>query len=144
MDKFKKSFDEVLIITQEELNNDTIKTVKKVYSFLDVEEIIPENADQRYNAGGIYKDNFITNLLLKQSVFRSTLKKLIPITPKMKGYKEKMIAKYKTKAPAISEEAENYLVESLKEDVLKLNQVYNVNISNWNNKFKKQSTKIYN
>jgi hypothetical protein len=144
VDKFKKSFDEVLIITQEELNNNTIKTVKKVYSFLGVSEITPENADQRYNAGGIYKDNFMTNLLLKQSVFRSTLKKLIPITPKMKKYKEKIIAKYKTKAPAISDEAENYLVERLKEDVLKLNQVYNVDISNWNKKFKKQSIKIYN
>lgn len=135
VDQFKKSFEEVLIITQEELNYNTIETVKKVYSFLDVTESTPENASQRYNTGGVYKDNFITRLLLKQSLFRTAIKKVLPITRSMKMYKEKLISRYNTKAPEITEEEENYLVKKLRKDVLKLNQVYNVDISKWNKKF---------
>lgn len=135
VDKFKKSFDDVLLLTQEDLNNNTVRTIKNIYSFLGVSIRSPENINQQYNTGGIYEDNFITNLFLKQSILRSSLKKMIPITPKMKVFKEKLMARYQKKAPPISKEAENYLLEYFKEDVSKLNDIYDVDISNWNNQF---------
>jgi len=136
VDKFKKSFDNVLILTQEDLNDKTVSTVKNIYSFLDVTVRSPDNINQQYNIGGIYEDNIVTNLFLKQSFLKSSLKKMIPVTPKMKVFKEKLMARYQKKAPPISEEAENYLIEYFKNDVFKLNEIYDVNISNWNKKFK--------
>ena len=137
VDRFKKSFDDVLLLTQEELNNNTVNTVKNIYSFLGVSIRSPENIDQKYNTGGIYEDNFITNLFLKQSILRSSLKKMIPVTPKMKVLKEQLMARYQRKASSISEKAENYLLEYFRDDVSKLNEIYDVNISNWNKKFER-------
>lgn len=135
VDQFKKSFKDVYLLTQEELNNNTKETVKSIYSFLGVTIKTPDNLNIRYNAGGLYKDNLITNLILKQSLIKSTLKKIIPITPKMKNLKERFMLRFHKKAPQISEEEENFLVEKFKNDVIKLNSFYDVNTSNWNKKF---------
>lgn len=135
VDAYKKAFKDVLIITQEELNKDTKRTIFKVYDFLNIEKIEPENIKQRYNSGGVYKKNFITDTILRQSKFRSVIKKLVPITPKMKNMKEKLIAKYQKPAPKISKEAEEYLVQQCKQDVQKLVDSYNININYWNKAF---------
>lgn len=139
VDAYAKAFDHVLILTQEELNKNTKNTLFKVYDFLGVEQIEPENVDQRYNAGGVYEKNILTQTLLKQSKLRSGIKKLIPITPKMKKIKEKIIAKYQQPAPAISKEAENYLIEKCKDDVKQLVNDYAIEITHWNKAFQKHT-----
>ncbi len=135
VDAFVKAFDDVLIITQEELNQDTTKKALEVYKFLGVEELIPENIEQRYNAGGLYKDNWITRTFLRQSKLRSGIKRVLPITPKMKRIKERVMAKYQKSAPPIPLEAENYLVDKCWGDVKKIEEKLHVDISLWNKKF---------
>lgn len=135
VDAFAQAFKDVLIITQEELNSDTARTALKVYEFLGVEKITPSNIEQRYNAGGLYKDNLITRIFLKQSKLRSGIKSLLPITPKMKKIKERLMANYQKSAPPISIEAENYLIEKCQEDVRKINDKYKIDSSHWNKKF---------
>ena len=131
----KKLFSDVLILTQEELNLDTKKTLIKVYKFLGVDsEFTPKNSEQRYNKGGLYKKNIITNFIFKQGKIKIILKKIVPISPWMKSIKNRLISNYHYKPSPIDEETENMLVKLFKKDVNSLAKI-GVDTSMWNKKF---------
>jgi|TARA_B110000259_G_C14007507_1_gene398436 hypothetical protein len=131
----KKIFSEVLIVSQEELNSDTIKTLAKVYEFLGVNsEFIPSNSDNRYNKGGLYKKNLITNFIFKQGIIKTVLKKFIGISPWMKKIKNSIISNYHYQANPIDVDTENKLVNLFKKEVINLSNI-GVDTSMWNKKF---------
>ena len=131
----KKTFSEVLIVTQEELNSDTVKTLAKVYKFLGVNsEFVPSNSDNRYNKGGLYKKNLITNFIFKQGTIKTILKKVIGISPWMKAIKNTIISNYHYQASPIDIDTENKLVKLFKKEVINLTKI-GVDTSMWNKKF---------
>lgn len=133
--KFEKAFEQLLIITTEELKEDTIATMQKVYDFIGVaSDHIPSNIDVQYNSGGVYESNPITKFFFRQSKLRSFIKRLIPITDGLKKTKQKIIKKYKRETPPIDPRAEEFLINYLKNDVQQLNNDFNINIKNWNDR----------
>ncbi len=131
----KKVFSDVLILTQEELNLDTKKTLIKVYKFLEVDsEFTPKNSKNRYNKGGLYKKNIITNFIFKQGKIKTIFKKIAPISPWMKSIKNSLISNYHYKAAPVDEETENKLVKLFKKQVYNLTKL-GVDTSMWNKKF---------
>lgn len=131
----KKSFDDVLIITQEELRNDTKGTIKKVFSFIGVDNnYTPNNIHQKYNHGGVFEDNFITRFFFKQTKFKSTIKKIVPIPVQLKNVLNNTVSKYRQPTPEIDVETMNYLVTYFKKDVKKLKSL-GVAIEHWNPKY---------
>ena len=131
----KKVFSDVLILTQEELNLDTKKTLIKVYKFLEVDsEFTPKNSNNRYNKGGLYKKNIITNFIFKQGKIKTIFKKIVPISPWMKAIKNSLISNYHYKAAPVDEETENKLVKLFKKEVYNLTKI-GVDTSMWNKKF---------
>lgn len=131
----KKVFSDVLILTQEELNLDTKKTLIKVYKFLEVDsEFTPNNSNNRYNKGGLYKKNIITNFIFKQGKIKTIFKKIVPISPWMKAIKNSLISNYHYKAAPVDQETENKLVKLFKKEVYNLTKI-GVDTSMWNKKF---------
>ena len=131
----KKVFSDVLILTQEELNLDTKKTLIKVYKFLEVDsKFTPKNSNNRYNKGGLYKKNIITNFIFKQGKIKTIFKKIVPISPWMKAIKNSLISNYHYKAAPIDEKTENKLVKLFKKEVYNLTKI-GVDTSMWNKKF---------
>lgn len=131
----KKAFSEVLILTQEELNIDTKKTLTKVYKFLEVDpEFTPSNLAKRYNKGGLYKKNFVTNFIFKQGKIKTFLKKVIPISSWVKSIKNRIISNYHYKADPIDVDVENKLVKIFKKEVDNLTKI-GVDTSTWNKNF---------
>ena len=136
--KAKRSFKDVLILTQEELNADTRKSLKKAYKFLNVNnEFVPKNLHNKYNKGGLYKKNIITNFVFKQASLKNLLKRVFNITPWMKNIKNKIISKYQYSPMPIAKELENKLVKVFKNDVLKVTKL-GIDTSLWNDNFFKE------
>ncbi|MFD2917026.1 sulfotransferase family protein [Psychroserpens luteus] len=137
-DKIKEAknvFDEVLIITQEELSKNTEITIKKVFQFLEVDsDFKPSNLDKRYNPGGTYKSNFITKIIFKDNSFKTAIKKSFPIPVWLKHLKQRIIKKFKVETPEIDIKTETYLSEVFKDDVNKI-KTLNVDVSKWNSKY---------
>ncbi|WP_418510453.1 sulfotransferase family protein [Corallibacter sp.] len=130
-----KKFEKVTVLTQEELNKDTKATMKKIFTFLGVEDsYVPDNIDQRYNHGGVFKDNFTTRFFFKQTKFKSIIKKTIPIPVQVKNVINKVVGKYRVPTPEIEPKTEEYLVQYFKEDVQNLKN-FGVNVSLWNKNF---------
>lgn len=136
---FDDSFDDILIITTEELKSNTIKTMLKVYEFLGLKEFQPKNFEINYNAGGIYESNLITKFFFRQSKLRSFIKRIIPITQNMKHLKQRLISNYKKETPNIDKKTEALLANIFREDVIKLKKEFDVDIEYWNPKLKEKS-----
>ncbi|MDA9356896.1 sulfotransferase [Flavobacteriaceae bacterium] len=129
------NFNSVLILTQEELNKDTQKAISKTYRFLDVNAaFVPRNINNKYNKGGLYKKNIITNFVFGQGKTKSVLKKLVTLAPWMKTFKNKIISNYHYKPIPIDEELESTLIQTFKNDVIKITEM-GVDTSLWNSKF---------
>lgn len=132
---YKKEFDEVYLITSEELKENTQQVLQKIYRFLEVDEsFIPKNINTTYNEGGIYKKNIWTRFIFEQSKGRSFIKKVLPMTSGMKRLKLKIIENYKKSSPSIDEKSEKYLANLFREDVMKLKKDFGVNTELWNEK----------
>ena len=129
---YDEAFDDILIITAEELKNNTLRTLSKIFKFIGVNDFAPSNLDKSYNAGGVYESNLITQFFFRQSALRSFIKRVIPITKGMKHFKQSLINKYRKEPPAITQETEKYLVNKFKEDVSKLQKEYDLDLEYWN------------
>lgn len=133
---FKEAFQNVLLITTEDMSMSTKETIQSVYRFLDVDDkFMPENVNRKYNEGGVFRKNLVTKFFFRQGKLRSLIKKNIPITPRMKHLKHALINKFHEKAPEIDPIAEKFLIDLFSKDVLKLERDFQINVKLWNPKF---------
>ena len=129
--KAKETFKEVLIITSEELNENHVATMKKVYKFLDVDcNFITKRKSNRFNKGGYYKKNLFTKIIFQPSKFKNLIKKVIKPTPFLKILLARVASLFRAKTEEIDEETVLYLTKHFREDVKKLKSL-NINTSNW-------------
>jgi len=129
--KAKETFKEVLIITSEELNENHVATMKKVYKFLDVDcNFITKRKSNRFNKGGYYKKNLFTKIIFQPSKFKNLIKKFIKPTPSLKILLARVASVFRAKTEEIDEETVLYLTKHFREDVKKLKSL-NINTSNW-------------
>ena len=92
---FKKAFDEVYVMTNENLKQNPLESIQNLYKFLGVDATYkPQNLSKQYNPGGLYKQNLVTKLIFRQSGFRRFLKRYIPITPRMKSLKQDILKQF--------------------------------------------------
>ena len=129
--KAKETFKEVLIITSEELNENHVATMKKVYKFLDVDcNFITKRKSNRFNKGGYYKKNLFTKIIFQPSKFKNLIKRFIKPTPSLKILLARVASVFRAKTEEIDEETVLYLTKHFKEEVKKLKSL-NINTSNW-------------
>jgi len=129
--KAKETFKEVLIITSEELNENHVATMKKVYKFLDVDcNFITKRKSNRFNKGGYYKKNLFTKIIFQPSKFKNLIKKFIKPTPSLKILLARVASVFRAKTEEIDEETVLYLTKHFKQEVKKLKSL-NINTSNW-------------
>lgn len=134
---FKKAFDEVYIMTNENLKQNPLQSIQKLYKFLGVDaNYKPQNLSKQYNPGGLYKQNLITKLIFRQSGLRRVLKRYMPITPGMKSFKQDILKQFEKPKPEIDKQSEDFLVDYLKEDVELLKSSFDINIESWHPELK--------
>ena len=135
INKAKKAFTDVLILTQEELNKNSKKTIAKTYRFLQVnDDFTPANFNNKYNKGGLYKKNLITSFVFRQGKIKTLIKKAVNVTPWMKSIKNKIISKYQYNPDPIELNLQKKLIKLFKKDVLKITEM-GVDTSLWNDNF---------
>lgn len=135
IEHLKAAFDEVLVITFEEFIQNPKTGIKGAYEFLGVcPEFEPDSLATHFNEGGVYRQNPVTKFIFRPSRMKSIVKQLVPITPKMKQAKLKVIKKYKEPTPSIDEKAEAYLIDMFKDDVRRLKNL-GVKTEYWNEAF---------
>ena len=129
---YQDAFEEVYIMTNENLQQKPLESVQELYKFLGVDaNYKPQNLSKQYNPGGLYKENLITKLIFRQSGLRRFLKRYIPITPGMKSLKQGVLKQFEKPKPEIDKQSEDLLVEYFKDDVKLLKSLMDLNLNNW-------------
>lgn len=134
--RLNKEFDKILVVTFEEFVKNPGQGIKEIYSFLEVDNtVIPKNINTKFNPGGVYKRNFITNFIFGRSKFNSLIKSTIPLNSGVKKLVQGITNKFKSETPPMDVQSENLLINFFKDDVRKLKKEYNVKVEHWNDKF---------
>lgn len=122
---------DVKIILHDDLKNDTLKVVKDIFTFLGVGTFFIPNIKIKYNSFSVPRSKIafkaLSNRTLKQAV-----KKCLPtsITDKAKKLSQRVLQNSKQK-PEMEEEAKSFLKNIYREDVLKLQDLIQRDLSQW-------------
>jgi len=127
---FIEEFRDVKVVLFEELSHDSVKTVKEIYRFLNVDkEFIPDMKIQ-YNISGNVRFRLLEDLFVKKYVLREVVKSLLPYDLRKKiRYKvqEKNVQRQQMPADIKVKLIEHYYYD----DILRLQKLINRDLSSW-------------
>jgi hypothetical protein len=127
--------DRLLILLYENLRRDSIGLMQTIFEFLNVDSTFVPDVSVRHNSGGVPKNNGIYNLIMTSKASesaRAIIKLFIPKTLRQKLFmvvNETML----TKPQPLSPETRQQLVKIYREDMLKLQDLLQQDLSLWLN-----------
>ena len=129
--KAKETFSNVLILTSEELSNNSDATLKNVYKFLEVDDTFKlKRKVNNFNKGGHFKENIFTKIIFQPSTLKNIIKKFIKPTPFLKIIISKIANIFSKKPQKIDDESLKYLKKYFRKEVEKL-ETLNIDTSKW-------------
>ena len=127
IDEFGKS--NVKIILFDDFLNNTDKTLKEIFEFLNISSNITINTNKIYNRSGQSKSSLIANFFSKSNIFKSFVKLFIP--EKIRIPLRLFILDLNTgKKRRIDKDSEIFLKNFFQEDIHKLEKIINKK-TNW-------------
>ena len=128
---YKENFKNVHIIFYEDFRDDTEGEIKKIFKFLELSLSVNIDFVSRHNVGGKrWKNEKMKHVFMKNSPLKSALKKAIPKSLR-KGVRDKLISASTDKVAPMKENTRVKLNEFFKEDVKKLSDLLNRDLTHW-------------
>ena len=128
---YKENFKNVHIIFYEDFRDDTEGEIKKIFKFLELSLSVNIDFVSRHNVGGKrWKNEKIKHVFMKNNPLKSALKKAIPKSLR-KGVRDKLISASTDKVAPMKENTRVKLNEFFKEDVKKLSDLLNRDLTHW-------------
>lgn len=121
----------IAIYLYDEFKRDALGVLKKMFGFLQVNETFIPEMSRKYNVSGIPKSKSIHRILSQPSVLKTGVKKIIPESTRklIRAYiTDKNITPQKIE---ITESTLKYLKQNYKEDILKTQNLINMDLSSW-------------
>ena len=128
---YKENFKNVHIIFYEDFRDDTEGEIKKIFKFLELSLSVNIDFVSRHNVGGKrWKNEKMKHVFMKNNPLKSALKKAIPKSLR-KGVRDKLISASTDKVAPMKENTRVKLNEFFKEDVKKLSDLLNRDLTHW-------------
>jgi hypothetical protein len=128
---YKENFKNVHIIFYEDFRDDTEGEIKKIFKFLELSLSVNIDFVSRHNVGGKrWKNEKMKHVFMKNNPLKSALKKAIPKSLR-KGVRDKLISASTNKVAPMKENTRVKLNEFFKEDVKKLSDLLNRDLTHW-------------
>lgn len=133
---YLENFSHVKIFLFEDLKDDTQKVVDETCSFLGV-PTIKINSDKIYNKSGIpkknWQTNFYNNIVRSDNTIKKVLKNFLPENAKkmIGGKLREKLFENNLEKPQMKPETRKMLIDYYKEDILKLQELINRDLTNW-------------
>ena len=128
---YKENFKNAHIIFYEDFRDDTEGEIKKIFKFLELSLSVNIDFVSRHNVGGKrWKNEKIKHVFMKNNPLKSALKKAIPKSLR-KGVRDKLISASTDKVAPMKENTRVKLNEFFKEDVKKLSDLLNRDLTHW-------------
>ena len=109
---------------------DRLTLIQDIFKFIGVTETFTPNIYTKYNLSGTPKSKLLNNFLNKQNIAKTVLKKVIP--PQMRSQlAANLQSKNLQKLPQLSPEVKQELTQLYREDILKVQQLIDRDLSSW-------------
>lgn len=116
--------EQIYVCFNEDLQKQPTKTLQAIFKFLEIDETFVPDTSVKAGASGIPKNQFLYRFL-KQKSMKSALKPLIP-----KGFGQKF-EKAMLNKPKLSAEMRQELIKVYRDDILKLQDLLQKDLSAW-------------
>ena len=110
----------------EELISDTKKELKDIFRFLKIDDSFISKKYQKHNVGTIPKNKFISKII-NPKIYR----RFLPYIPNRLRKRIKKIAFSHDNLPEMNLNTKTFLIDFLKEDILKLSKLINKDLTSW-------------
>lgn len=137
LDNFEKN--KIKIYLADDLKQNTASTVQDAFQFLAVNDSFQADVERKYNAftkiNKVPKNQFLHDLIIQSNPIKSIVKPLIPSGIRRK-FTRKVMDKNMTETQEklsfkLSPETRNQLTEIYRDDILKLQDILNRDLSHW-------------
>jgi hypothetical protein len=135
VEAYLDNFRQVKIYLYDDLRNDALGLMKDVFEFLEVESSFIPDISVKYNVSGVLKNKCFNDILIKPNLFKTVIKTMSkPFLPekKRKAIWANLLAKnIKKVKPQMKPETREYHKNLYREDILKLQDLINRDLSHW-------------
>lgn len=134
--EYKDNFSDVKIFLFEDLKKESF--YQELFEFLNVNSSVVINDTDMFNISGKPKSKFLQKLLVKDGILKSYVKKILKpffskgIKVKLYNLQDRLINKNIKKEP-MNKDTREKLKETFKDDIEKLSQLINRDLSHWLN-----------
>lgn len=121
--------DQIRVYLYEDLTDKSDGVLQHIFRFLDVDDTFSPDMSSRHNVSGIPKNKALHDFLRKKHPIKSILK---PLTPE--GLRQRIITSLQNRnleKPPLSPEVRRQLVEAYREDILKLQDLIQRDLTKW-------------
>ena len=123
--------DQIAIYTYDELRADISVVLQDMFCFLGVDPTFTPDTTVRHNVSATPKFPIIHNFLMKGNKVKSILRTLFPLSLREQVWTKLMAWNTAGAKPQLSEEDRKYLTQIYREEILKLQDLIQRDLSNW-------------
>lgn len=120
---------QIKIYLYEDLHTQAAGVLRDIFSFLGVDKSYVPDVSARLNVSGVPKSKISQTVVTGINAVNPIFKRVLPA--RLRGVRESIRNKVLDEAPPMPAEAREYLVELYREDVLKLQDLINRDLSGW-------------
>lgn len=130
---YLESFSQVKVYLYDDLVKDPLGFMKTIYEFLEVDASFVPDIKTHYNVSGYYKNKFLVKFFTKPNLLKTVIKTAVkPFFSDEKWMKLIESVRVKTvEKPQIMPETRKYLENIYQEDIVKLQDLINRDLSHW-------------
>lgn len=130
---YMENFKQIKIYLHEDLRANPLALVKDLYSFLQVDTTFIPDISFQYNVGGIPKNYFIQKLFSGFDVPKNVIKQILYLFLSEEWVCRliESLRRKNTQKIQMKPETRNYLKDIFKDDILKLQDLINRDLSRW-------------
>jgi hypothetical protein len=121
--------EQIRVYLYEDLINQPIGLTKKIFEFLKVDDTFSPDTTKKHNPTAVPKNQTLNTLLNRPNLLKDTIKHFIP-----KSFRQiisEPLKKQNLGKPELSKEVRKQLIAEYREDILKLQELIDRDLSNW-------------
>ena len=120
---------QIRVYSYDKWRRDNAATLKDIFSFLEVHDAYLPDLSRSYNVGGVPKNEQMHRILLHQSVLKSIVKSIVP--PGYRTLLKRRLLRANLQRPELSSKVRRELLSMYKEDIMKVQQLTELDLSHW-------------
>lgn len=121
--------DQIRIYLYEDLVADSPGLMRNIFQFISVDDSFCPDMSVKHNISGVPKNKVLHNLLIRSNPLKSAIKPLLP--SRMSSRIAEKVRVRNLKKPSFDEEARLQLIETYRDDIVKLQELIDRDVSSW-------------